>query len=141
MESSYRILPLDQPTDDMWAAIGGGIRNYNTQHAGSSNHSNLCFALYDPDGGIAGGLIGETWWDWLYIDLLFIKEELRGCGYGHRLMELAEEEARKRGMKHAFLDTFSFQAPEFYKQHGYRVFGELKDFPPGYQRYFLTKEL
>jgi len=53
----------------------------------------------------------------------------------------AEDEARKRGAKKAYLDTFSFQAPEFYKKYGYKVFGELKEFPPGHQRYYLTKEL
>jgi hypothetical protein len=39
------------------------------------------------------------------------------------------------------LDTFSFQAPDFYKQHGYQVFGELQDFPSGHQRYYLKKQL
>jgi hypothetical protein len=54
---------------------------------------------------------------------------------------MAEAEARQRGAQHAYLDTFSFQAPGFYKKHGYQVFGELQDFPPGHQRYFLTKQL
>jgi N-acetylglutamate synthase-like GNAT family acetyltransferase len=72
---------------------------------------------------------------------MWIKDELRGRGYGHRLLTLAEHEARQRGAKNAYLDTFSFQAPDFYKQHGYQVFGELPDFPPGHQRYFLTKQL
>jgi len=54
---------------------------------------------------------------------------------------IAEDEARHRGAKNAYLDTFSFQAPDFYKKHGYRVFGELQDFPPGHQRHFLTKRL
>ncbi|NTU64122.1 MAG: GNAT family N-acetyltransferase [Chloroflexi bacterium] len=76
-----------------------------------------------------------------YIDLLWLKEELRGRGYGHRLLMLAEDEARQRGATHAYMDTFSFQAPDFYQRHGYQVFGELKDFPHGHQRYFLTKQL
>jgi len=46
-----------------------------------------------------------------------------------------------RGAKKAYLDTFSFQSPDFYKQHGYQVFGELQDFPPGNQRYFFTRRL
>ena len=62
-------------------------------------------------------------------------------GYGYRLLTLAEDEARKRGAKSAYLDTFSFQAPDFYRQHGYQVFGELEDFPPGHQRYFFSKQL
>ena len=67
--------------------------------------------------------------------------ELRGRGYGHRLLTVAEDEARKRGAKNVYLDTFSFQVPDFYKQHGYQVFGELQNFPPGHQRYFFTKQL
>jgi ribosomal protein S18 acetylase RimI-like enzyme len=86
-------------------------------------------------------VIGATYWDWFSIDLIWVKEELRGRGYGHRLLTLAENEARQRGAKNAHLDTFSFQAPSFYKQHGYQVFGELADFPPGHQRYFLRKQL
>ena len=111
------------------------------QQAGDSQGKQVCFILYTPDGEIAGGLIGETHWDWFYINLMFIKEELRGRGYGHRILTLAEEEARKSGATQAYLDTFSFQAPGFYKKHGYQVFGELKDFPPGHRRYYLTKEL
>jgi len=86
-------------------------------------------------------VIGATYWDWFYINLMWVKDELRGHGYGHRLLTLAEDEARRRGAKNVYLDTFSFQAPDFYKQHGYQVFGELQDFPPGHQRYFLTKHL
>jgi N-acetylglutamate synthase-like GNAT family acetyltransferase len=72
---------------------------------------------------------------------LWVKAEFRGHGYGHRLLTQAEDEARQRGVKNVFLDTFSFQAPDFYKQHGYQVFGELQDFPSGHQRYYLKKQL
>lgn len=141
MDEEYHIVYVDKPDDSMWGVIGGGIHHYNIQQAGDGHGKQLCFVLYAPDQEIAGGLIGETHWGWFYINLMFIKEELRGRGYGHRLLTLAEEEARQRGAKNAYLDTFSFQAPGFYKRHGYRVFGELEDFPPGHQRYFLTKQL
>ncbi len=88
-----------------------------------------------------GGVIGEIYWDWYYLDLLWGKDELRGRGYGHRLLTHAEGEARQRGAKNVYLDTFSFQAPDFYEQHGNQVFGELQNLPPGYQRWFLTKQL
>ena len=72
---------------------------------------------------------------------LWIREDLRGCGYGHRLLTLLEDAARQHGAKNAYLDTFSFQAPDFYQKHGYQVFGTLKDFPVGHKRYYLRKQL
>lgn len=138
MADDYQITYLDKPE---WGIIGGGISNYNEQQAGADSGKNLCFVVCAPDQEIVGGVIGTTYWDWLYIELMFIKEEHRRSGFGSRLLSQAEEEGRKRGAKHAYLDTFTFQAPDFYKKHGYRVFGELKDFPAGHTRYYLTKEL
>lgn len=141
MAEEYQIIQVDKPDDSAWEVIGGGIHHYNIQQAGDGHSKPLCFVLRASDQKLKGGLIGQTHWGWFYIDLLFVNEELRGHGYGHRLLTLAEEEAQQRGAKHAYLDTFSFQAPKFYKQHGYQVFGELPNFPPGHTRYYLTKQL
>jgi len=138
MNDSYQIEAVDQPA---WAIIGGGISAYNKQQAGPDNGQNHCFVLKAPDGEVVGGVIAATYWNWLYIDLMWLKEEVRGQGYGRKLLQLAEEEGRRRGATHAHLDTFSFQAPGFYQKQGYEVFGELKDFPPGHTRYYLVKEL
>ena len=97
--------------------------------------------LRGPDNEIAGGVIGAVHYEWFCVDLMWVREDLRGRGYGHRLLMLAEEAARERGAKHAYLDTFSFQAPGFYEKHGYQVFGELRDFPPGHTRTYLAKQL
>ena len=35
------------------------------------------------------------------------------------------------GVKHVYVDSFSFQAPGFYKKLGYREYGRLKGFPTG----------
>ena len=138
MDEDFKIVSTEEPA---WGIIGGGISAYNDQQGGESNSKLLCFVLQTPDEEVGGGVIGETHWDWLYINLMWIREDLRGRGYGRRLLELAEGEARQRGAKNAYLDTFSFQAPGFYKKYGYQVFGELKDFPAGQQRYYCRKEL
>jgi len=138
MDDGYRIAHVDEPE---WGVIGQGIRDFNTQQAGDAQGKVLCFVLYAPDQSIAGGVIGETHWEWFFINLMWIKEELRGCGYGHQLLLAAEQEARQRGARNAYLDTFSFQAPDFYKKHGYQVFGVLEGFPEGHQRIYLTKQL
>lgn len=141
MGEQYAIVSVDRPDDAMWEVIGGGIHEYNIKQAGGSQGQRICFALYAPDQTVAGGLIGETHWGWFYIDLLFVREDLRGQGYGHRLLTLAEERARACGATHAYLDTFSFQAPEFYRHHGYEEYGTLDDFPPGHRRHWMRKEL
>jgi len=141
MGEEYKVVQVEKPDDNMWGVIGGGIHNFNEQQAGDQGYKRICFVLRSPDEEIVGGLIGEIYWGWFYVDLLFIKEKLRKHGYGSRILTLAEEEARRNSATNAFLDTFSFQSPDFYKKHGYQVFGELKDFPPGHTRYYLTKQL
>lgn len=141
MDKEYEIVYIDKPEEAAWEIIGKGLQNFNIQQAGEEKFQRLCFALRSPDQEIVGGALGEIYWDWFHLDLMWIKDELRGHGYGHRLLSAIEDEARKRGVKNVFLDTFSFQAPSFYIQHGYRVFGELPGFPSGHHRFFLTKEL
>lgn len=140
MSETYQITYVDDPEQSAWGIIGRGVGSYNKQQAGDNHFERLCFVLRAPDEEVVGGVLGEVYWDWFYLDLLWVKEALRGRGYGHQLLTTAENEARRRGAKNAYLDTFSFQAPDFYKQHGYQVFGELSDFPPGHQRYFMTKQ-
>lgn len=141
MAEKYKIAYIEKPEEKAWGVIGRAIHDYNIQQAGDNKFQRLCFVLQAADQEIVGGVIGEVYWEWFYIDLLWVKDELRGQGYGHRLLARAEDEARQRGATNAYLDTFSFQAPDFYERHGYQVFGELQEFPPGHQRYFLTKKL
>lgn len=141
MDEEYRIVYVDNPEQSAWGIIGRGVANYNKEQAGDNKFQRLCYVLHAPDREIVGGVIAEVYWDWLYIDLLWVKDELRGRGYGYRLLTRVEQAARQQGAKNAYLDTFSFQAPEFYKRYGYRVFGELEDYPPGHRRYFLRKQL
>lgn len=138
MNETDQIISVEKPE---WAIIGGGIHNYNIQQAGPDNGKSLYFVLKSSEGGMAGGVIGATHWDWLYVNLMWTREDLRGRGYRHRLLTLLEEAARQLGAKNASVDTFSFQAPDFYRKHGYQVFGILEDFPKGHQRYCLTKQL
>lgn len=141
MEERYHITYVDEPEELAWGIIGQGVGSFNRQQAGESNFQRLCFALRDADQEIVGGVLGEVYWNWFHLDLLWVREDLRGRGYGDRLLTTAEDEARRRGAKQVFLDTFSFQAPDFYRQRGYQVFGELPDFPAGHTRYFMAKQL
>jgi GNAT superfamily N-acetyltransferase len=97
--------------------------------------------LRDDRERVVGGLIGATVWGWLEVKQLWVSDDHRGQGHGTRLLQMAEQEARRRGCHHALLDTFDFQAREFYEALGYRAFGGLVDFPRGHSRFFLQKTL
>ena len=135
---TYEIVVSESPD---WALVGGGLHAYNVQQAGDPDSRTISYLLRGPKEEAVGGLIGEVHWGWFYVNLVWLREDLRGRGYGHRMLALAEDEARRHGAHHAYLDTFSFQAPDFYRRHGYQVFGELADFPPGHRRYYMVKDL
>lgn len=141
MEEELQIVFDEKPELAAWGIIGRGVHEFNIENAGDQGFARLCYVLKASDGEIVGGALGEVHWGWLYVDLLWIKEEFRRKGHGANLMERLEHEARRRGAEHAYLDTFSFQAPEFYSQLGYEVFGELAGFPQGHQRFYMKKQL
>lgn len=95
----------------------------------------------DDDGRVVGGISAYVNWSWLGINLVWISRELRGTGFGSRLLETVEREGIARGCRRAHLDTFSYQARPFYERHGYEVFATLEDYPQGGQRYFMKKKL
>ena len=97
--------------------------------------------FWEENQNAAGGLHGHTGLGWLYVDVLWVVEEHRGDGYGTQLIKAAEVEAEKRGCHGAYLYTYSFQQPEFYKKLGYEVFGQLDDFLEGHVKYFMRRSL
>jgi GNAT superfamily N-acetyltransferase len=110
-------------------------------HTGARNHRELGLALRDEDGCVLGGLTANIVWDWLQISVLWVDECVRGNGLGHRLLSTAEGLARAQGCRHARLNTFEFEAREFYEQHGYVVRFKTDDFPEGHTQFHMTKEL
>jgi GNAT superfamily N-acetyltransferase len=128
-------------TPEERAAIIAPLDVYSAGRGFPWRAQTLALALRDDHGGIVGGLLGETNWEWLHVQILAVAEGLRGRGWGRRLLAEAERLAVASGCHHAWLDTFSFQARPFYEKLGYRVFGELADYPTGQTRYFLAKAL
>ena len=92
------------------------IAIYNNKIVGPDNHELLNIVEYKDNHEIIGGLLGGTYWGWLYISILWVDEKYRHQGIGKKLIAEAKQEAEKRGCKYAHVDTMSFQAPKFYKK-------------------------
>lgn len=123
------------------AAIQRGLHAYNQEMGGPYDREPVTLLVHDAEGRNLGGLLGLTFWGWLFIDWLFIQRELRGRGIGEELLARAETLARERGCKHAYTDTFSFQAPKFWTRNGYKEFGRLDGMPTGHARIWFRKAL
>jgi GNAT superfamily N-acetyltransferase len=133
----------DTPTPEMRKAIVDPLVEFNHSRIGKpETYRPLAILLSNPESDeIVGGLHGLTAFSYLWIDLLFVPESMRGAGIGRKLVTAAEAEAVRRGCQAASLDTFSFQARGFYARLGYSVFGTLDDCPPGHRRFYMTKRL
>ena len=131
----------DNPTKQELEYIRKALAQFNEEIVGADGHTPIHIVEYDRQGTIVGGLIGGSYWGWMYVDLLWVREDHRRKGIGSRLLREAERLAVCRGCHHVHLDTMSWQAPEFYKKHGYEVIGILPDIPHGHQKYLLMKAL
>ena len=121
--------------------IREALKHFNDAQVGSDNHTPINIVEYDKEGNVIGGIIGGTYWGWMHIDVLWVHEDFRKKGIGSKLLVEAENEAIRRGCHHVHLDTMSWQAPEFYLNHGYKVIGILPDIPDGNKKYMLQKSL
>ena len=121
--------------------IGDLIRSYNRSKREVAESEPLNLYVEDDNGQLLAGLVAETFGNWLEIEYLFVKEDLRGQGIGSQLLQQAESEAKKRNCRFAFVNTYQFQAPAFYQKHGYKEVFTLKDYPYTGQRHYYQKDL
>ena len=133
-------LDTEMTTDEM-EYVRNRLFQYNQEKAQSNQAAPMNLVLKDEEGKIYGGLIGKIYRSCLGIEILWVDEELRGSGYGKKLLDQAEASAISEGCKFVHLDTFSFQAPEFYKKNGYMIFGVLEGYPDEAKRYYLKKDI
>ena len=139
MTSTPTIAFTDEGRNEDREAILQPLIAYNRAHAPDPNFAMLGLLLKNEEGATIGGLWGRSAYEWLFVELLFVPEHLRGAGVGARLMQQAEEIARRRNCTGVWLDTFAFQALTFYQKLGYTIFGELQDHPRGISQYWLQK--
>ncbi|MBY0339125.1 MAG: GNAT family N-acetyltransferase [Acetobacteraceae bacterium] len=139
--SELRISDDDYPELEAVAAIQRGLHAFNQEMGGPYDREPVTVLVRDGDEAVKGGLLGLTYWNWLFIDWLWLARDARGLGLGTQLLERAEGIARGRGCTDAYTDTFSFQAPQFWERNGWAEAGRLDGMPPGHSRIWYRKRL
>ncbi|WP_343715784.1 GNAT family N-acetyltransferase [Inquilinus sp.] len=132
----------DDPDLAAKQAAGEALYHHNVQRTGIADRRPIAAIVTDPaTGAVIGGLWGRTELGLLFIDIAFLPEARRGRGIGGQLLDLIETEARRRGCRHAVVETSTFQALAFYRRHGFRELGRVPFALPGQARVFLCKSL
>ena len=138
---SPRIAVDEKPDASLRDEILKPLRAYNESHVGPIKAEQLAITLRDSSDAVTGGLWGYSVIGWMFVDLLVVPEEFRGQGLGTKLLQMAEDVARKRGCIGICLHTGTFQAPGFYEKQGYTAFGTLPDYPLGHATVYFMKRL
>ncbi|MGI8855060.1 MAG: GNAT family N-acetyltransferase [Thermomicrobiales bacterium] len=139
--ASTRMTMTNDPARSDRDFLDERINEYNFAATNIHDGRMMYFAVRDEQDEMVAGLSGWTWGGCAEVELLWVREDRRGTGLGTQLLASAEGEARARGCTQIVLGTHSFQAPEFYKKHGYEVYGAVDDYPRGFSHIHLKKQL
>ncbi|WP_196893389.1 GNAT family N-acetyltransferase [Aureivirga marina] len=124
--------------------IVDGINSYNLQKVPflAPNWTPIEYFAENENGKVIGGILGGIGcWNGFEIKVLWVNEKYRNQGIGSKILNQAEKIAKEKGATIAMLDTFDFQAKEFYLKQQYKIIGEIENFPEGHQRIYFSKRL
>lgn len=138
MKLEFKLNPEQNDLD----FIRDGIRAHNNMHLPDGDVDAIgCFAR-NNEGKVVGGLTGEMFNNTVFVEYLWVDVEARTSGVGSKLIALLEEQVKPLGVTHLYLDTYSFQALDFYLKLGFEKVGQYSGYPAaGIDKHFLQKQI
>jgi GNAT superfamily N-acetyltransferase len=88
-----------------------------------------------------GCIVGQLVFGQMYLKYLMVTQSERGKGLGTQLITCLEREAVDRGCSFIYVESLSFQAPNFYQKCGFSVDFIRKGFDREICYYYLSKHL
>ncbi|NME71569.1 GNAT family N-acetyltransferase [Flammeovirga aprica] len=133
---------INKPDEKLDHQIFDGLRKYSDQFTTSKWEDVEPLSIYikDENDNLIAGLTAKSYWKVLHIDHLWVSSTQRGKHLGKQLMDIAEDEARKRECLGVVLDTMSFQAQPFYEKRGYEFIGKADIYPEGISKNYMQKK-
>jgi ribosomal protein S18 acetylase RimI-like enzyme len=130
---------VDTPADGVLQTISLGLDQHNFSVAPLSDVKPLAVTAADEAGSIVAGAVGRTWGRCCELQELWVDEAYRRQGVATSLLQRFESHAESRGCHTYYLTTLSFQAPDFYRKHGYSAIAEIDGYPDGIVKYLMYK--
>ncbi|MFC4307317.1 GNAT family N-acetyltransferase [Cohnella boryungensis] len=131
-------------TEDESQYVRSKLKEYNAQHVPDeirSRYERINLHIANEEGDIIAGLMSVLCWNWVEVEILWVDAQHRIHGYGSKLLQEIERIARAKQCSFLKLNTFSFQAPDFYRKHGFELIGLFDNAPTGHKHYYFKKDL
>jgi N-acetylglutamate synthase-like GNAT family acetyltransferase len=122
-------------------AIEDRLYGHNSTATGRHDARGLGFVVRSDAGEVVGVAAGHTWSGIAELKQMWIDEAWRGRGYARALLNAFVEEARDRGVRRIWVESFDFQAPGFYEKAGFERMAEFAGWPDGHVNVILCKAL
>jgi GNAT superfamily N-acetyltransferase len=136
---TYKIDYEANPRGEDVQFLNDRIMEYAKQKKQMKQLEFFAFYVRDENGRIVGGCAGDNMYGGLFVGQLWVAEELRGQGYGTRLMAEAEKLAIESKCNFMAVNTMDWEALDFYKKIGFFVEFERHGFDKNSIFYFLRK--
>lgn len=122
--------------------VGRQLREFNCRYVGEYPEVQyIRLNARDSEGQVVGGLRAIVAMYWLRIEVLWVRDDVRGNGVGSQLLMEAERMARDLGARNSALETFEWQAPRFYVQHGYEEVARMEKYVGDFYLAIMRKAL
>lgn len=131
-------MELQRSTDDQNDQVHQSLRAYNRQYM--RDFHDFSYHI-EKDGQMVAGIVAGSTFKTVEVEFLYVDEAFRGQGLGSALLHKVEQEAEAAGMEHVLLNTYSFQAPGFYRKMGYTQLFEINPCLGPYAQHFFWKDL
>lgn len=127
--------------DDLSRRLDRELTAFNAAATGAGEPSPMSAQVHDDEGELIGGLTAWIWGRTCAVDMLWVRTDQRKAGWGKRLMAAMEAEAADRGCTEIIVSSFTFQAPDFYRNLGFHETGRTEGIPGGHQDVHFHKRI
>ena len=130
-------LDTDAPAEDV-AVVVNGVFSHGRSQATHGNAKAISCLVRDGVRVVAGGS-ERTEYNRLFVNHLWVAQELRGQGVGSRILQELEAEAGRRGCHDAIIETLEESVAKLYARLGYKQVAFVAGYVGHFNRHIMLK--